>query len=244
MNKDVNDSSGVYKGELAYNVNQMTRIYNMKYSNYCTNCRDSEYLDSCFGCENCFGCVGLKNKSYSILNKQYFEIEYKNFVKKIKDKMIKDDEYGDFFPYKMAHGGYNLSLAGIFFPKTKEEIIKLGGNWEELEETIIPEISISPYIDDVSTIEEETANKIFICEETGRLFNLKRDEIQFYKKHSIPLPHHYPDVRTKNRVKNLFCINPIKENCAFCQKEIISYYPKEWEYKKITCEKCYLAEVV
>ncbi|MBI4653053.1 hypothetical protein HY750_02265 [Candidatus Kuenenbacteria bacterium] len=27
INKDVNDSAGVYKGELAYNVNQMTRIY-------------------------------------------------------------------------------------------------------------------------------------------------------------------------------------------------------------------------
>ncbi|MBI4652962.1 hypothetical protein HY750_01795 [Candidatus Kuenenbacteria bacterium] len=216
----------------------------MKHSNYCVDCRESEYLDYCFGCENCFGCVGLKSKSYSILNKQYSKEDYRALVAKIKTAMENDGSYEEFFPYKMARGGYNLSLAGIFFPKTKEEIIKFKGNWEELGETIVPDASISPYIDDVSIAEEEMAEKIFICEETGRPFNLKREEIQFYKKYSIPLPHHYPDVRTKNRVKNLFYINPIKTNCPFCQKEIISYYPREWEYKTIACEKCYLKEVV
>ncbi len=244
MNKDVNDSTGVYKGELAYDVNQMTEIYNMKHSNYCINCRDSEYLDSCVGCENCFGCVGLKNKSYSILNKQYSKEDYYDLVAKIKQAMENDGSYGEFFPYKMAHGGYNLSLAGIFFPKVKEEVVKSEGNWEELEDADVSNLTINPFIDDISTVGDEMAGRVFLCEETGRPFNLRREEVEFYKKHSIPLPHHYPDVRTKSRIKNLFCINPVEAKCAFCQKNIVSYYPKEWGYKKIVCEECYLREVV
>ena len=244
MNKDIFDSAGVYKGELAYDVNQMTEIYNMKYSNYCTNCRDSEYLDSCMGCENCFGCVGLKNKSYSILNKQYSKEDYYDLIAKIKKTMEADGSYGEFFPNKMAHGGYNLSLSGIFFSKTEEEAKRMGYNWEELEDTDVSKLTISPFIDDISAAGDEIIGKVFMCEETGRPFNLKQEEIEFYKKRSIPLPHHYPDVRTKHRIKNLFCIKPVNIKCVFCQKNIISYYPQEWEYKKIACEECYLREVV
>jgi len=241
--KDVYDCTGIWKSELAYLCNQVDG-YNIKFVNYSSNCRNGEYLDSCVGCENCFGCVGLKNKSYCILNKQYDKDSYEKLKAQIIEKMKSDEEYGEFFPYKMAHGGYNLSVAGIFFFKNKTEVANMGANWEEFEDVDISKLTISPHIDDISITGEDVGGKVFMCEETGRPFNVKKEEAEFYKKYSIPLPHHYPDARTKERIKKLFCITPINTKCYFCKKDIVSYYPEEWEYKKIACEKCYKGEVV
>ena len=187
-NKDAYDATGIWKGELIYDVNQLTQGYNLKYSNYCTNCCDSEYLDFCVNCENCFGCVGLKNGHYCILNKPYNKEEYEKLIKSIKDSMMTEGVYGDFFPYKMAYGGYNLSLAGVFFPKTKEEINKMGALWEDIEETNT-NIDIAPFIDDITMVKDDVLQKALICEESNRPFNLRKDELEFFRKHVIPLPH-------------------------------------------------------
>lgn len=244
-NKDVYDSTGIFKGELIYDVNQFTQGYNVKHSNYCTNCSDSEYLDSCVNCQDCFGCASLKNKSHCILNKEYNKEDYEKLVAEIKKSMEQDGSYGEFFPYKMAYGGYNLSLAGFLFFKNKEEVEKMSGLWEELEKTEIGEMGTSPFIDDIGNVNEEAVkNKVFFCEETGRPFNIKKDELEFLKSQSIPLPHYYPDVRNMNRMKLLFNIIPCQIKCSCCGKDVISYYPKEWGYKKIYCEDCYIKEVV
>ncbi|MDA2922207.1 hypothetical protein MYX07_02990, partial [Patescibacteria group bacterium AH-259-L07] len=92
--KDCYDSNGILRGELIYNVSQLSDGYRLKHSSYCTNCQDSEYLDFCVDCKNCFGCIGLRKKQYCILNKQYSRGEYFDMTKKIKQKMISDDEYG------------------------------------------------------------------------------------------------------------------------------------------------------
>ena len=241
--KDAYDSNGILKGELIYNVMQLTEGYNLKNSIFCTNCRDSEYLDFCTNCDNCFGCVGLKNKSCCILNKQYSKEDYNILKDKIKEAMQKDGLVDNFFPYKMAYGGYNLSFSGILFPKAKEEVAKMGSFWEEFEEADYSKLTISPFIDDVKDAPADIYQKVFVCEDSNRLFNIKKDELEFYRSHQIPLPHYYPDTRTMKRVVELTHIDPTSEKCFFCQKDIISYYPKEWEYKKIACEGCYLKEV-
>ena len=130
----------------------------------------------------------------------------------------------------MAHGGYNLSLAGIFFPKTKEEVSKLEGNWEELEDTDISNMSFSPFVDDISTVESEMAGKVFCAKKPKGLLILKKKKLNFIKTfHSFA--HHYPDVRTKSRIKNLFCINPVEAKCAFCQKILFLIIPKNGNTK-------------
>jgi hypothetical protein len=242
-NKDCYDSAGILRGELIYNTNQFTEGYRVFHSNYSMNCRESEYLDSCSDCQYCFGCVGLRNKKFCVLNKPYPEAEYQALVAKIKEKMTADGVYGRFFPYKMACGGYNLSVAGIFFPKTKEEVVKLGGLWEEAGISETEGRSVYDPPDSIRDTGEEAIGKAVICRESGRAFSVTKDELSFLKKKDIPLPREYPDVRTLHRIQRLFCITAHPVTCHFCGKEIISFYPPEWKYEKIVCEDCYLKEV-
>lgn len=243
-NKDSQDSTGIWKAELVYNICQLTDGYRFLNSNYCTSCRDSEYLDYCIECESCFGCVGLQKKKFHILNKPYPEPEYRKLVSKIKDDMKREGVYGQFLPYRMACGGYNLSLAGIFFPKTREEIDAMGGLWEEIEPPSLEGLSVYPFKDDIVEVGADVVGKALVCTETGRAFNVTTEELAFLKRHEIPLPRQYPDVRTLQRTKRLFNIFPHPANCYFCNKKILSFYPVEWGYQKISCTDCYQKQVI
>lgn len=243
-NKDSHDSTGIWKGELVYEIVQLTQGYQLKYSMFCTNCRYSEYLEFCLDCENCFGCVGLKKKQYCILNTQYTKEKYIETVEKIKEQMEKDNSVGEFFPIEMAYTGYNLSFGHFLFPLTKKEVEARGGAWEELEQADVSNINIADFIDDINEVPDDIIYRGFVCEETKRAFNITKEELAFYKKHQIPLPRRYPDSRTATRIRQSFLIRPYMVKCYFCSKEITSYYPPEAGYKKVACEICYLKNVV
>ncbi len=242
--KDSQDGNGIWKGELIYNVCQLTEGYRLFHSNFCNNCRESEYLDLCLDCSHCFGCVGLKKKSHCILNKQYSESDYEKLTSEIKKKMTAEGTYGKFFPYKLSTCGYNLSLGGILFPKTKEEVTALGSFWEEEEEPDLKGVNTSPFIDNIEDVDKDILKKALVCEKTGRAFNITEKEFDFLKNHEIPLPHHYPDVRTMDRMQNVFNIAPTKGKCCFCDQEIIHFYRPELGYEKIACVDCYQKEII
>jgi len=238
------DSTGLWNGELILSCVNTERGYNLRYGNYCVNCTDSEYLDYCIDCENCFGCVGLKKKKHCILNKQYEPEEYKELNSRIKVRMMQDGEYGEYLPYKMAPIGYNLSLlASTYFPETKESVEKLGGTWDELENTGGSVALLEPS-DDIGDVDESIVKYGIKCLKTGRPFNITKDELDFLKRHGIPVPRYYPDVRTSERYKKLADIRSREAKCFFCQKPITHYYPLEWGYKKIACTECYQSQVI
>src|SRR3990167_8165933 len=89
------------------------------------------YCNFCENCSNCFGCFGLKHKKFCILNKQYSEEEYSELVPKIIEKMLSNNEWGEFFPYWTSPFCYNESMADIYHQKTKEEAVSLGAKWRE-----------------------------------------------------------------------------------------------------------------
>ena len=244
LSKDSFDSTASWKTELIFDAVLITQGYNIKHSIFCFDCRDLEYSDFCVNCENCFGCVGLRNKQYCILNKQYSREGYESLTSLIKDSMKKDGTYGRFLPLKMAYGGYNLSYSGMMFPLSKEEVETKGGFWENLEKADLSNIQVAEFIDDVMDTPDDIVYKGFVCEETGRAFNITKDELRFYKQHEIPLPHTYPDVRNVKRMLDLTLIKPFSAKCFFCSKDIVHYYPSHLGYKKVACEACYLKEVV
>lgn len=242
-NKICHDSNGIWRGEIVYNVCQLTFGHNLKNSSYCTNCRDSEYLDFCVDCESCFGCVGLRKKRFCVLNKQYSEEEYNRLIPEIRERMRKEEAYGQFFPYRMAYTGYNLSMANIYFPRSSEEVEDLGSWWEELERPNLSGLDLYEKVDDIKEIEDDVLQKALICSKTGRPFNVTKDELQFLRNHSIPLPEEYPDVRTTRRMKDVFMIERNQTECGACGRNITSYRPKGKGYRKIFCEECYQAEI-
>lgn len=82
--KDSYDLTQCVKVELCYECVDAARCYNCNFVEWSNGCFDCSYLYACVDCHNCWGCVGLKQKKYSILNKQYTEEEYNKIVSEIK----------------------------------------------------------------------------------------------------------------------------------------------------------------
>lgn len=210
-----------------------------------TRCRYSFYLENCEECEYCFGCVGLRKKKFCIFNKQYSEEEYNVLLKKIKQNMEMKKEWGKFFPMSFAHSGYNLSLANILFPETRENIEKRGGLWNEETESSQEGISGNDLPDRIDDADDAIPGKAIVCPMTKRRFSIAPHELKFYREQGIPLPHLHPDERTITRFKLLAqSIIPVAGTCHFCNKQITHYYPPELGYSNIACIECYQREVI
>jgi hypothetical protein len=67
--------------------------------------------------------VGLTHKKYCIFNKQYTKETYEQMMAKIIERMIEDEERGEFFSPAHSLFPYNDSSAYERFPETKEEVL-------------------------------------------------------------------------------------------------------------------------
>ncbi|MES3031638.1 MAG: hypothetical protein V4699_00135 [Patescibacteria group bacterium] len=214
-------------------------VYSLKYSMWSSS-RYSEYLDLCIECEYCFGCVGLRKRKYCILNKQYTKEAYEILKDKIIFDMKRRGEYGNFFPYSMSKGPFNLSTSFFYFPETKkEDILALGGYWEDINESHIEGMPTSELPDSIKDVPDTITTQALICPETGWRFNVTQNELSFYRENNIPLPRYHFDVRTKRSLKYLTILKSYPYKCTFCDNDIMAYYPPEWGYQKIACEECY-----
>ncbi len=236
------DTDGCFWLELSGNCACCTSVeggYALKYCLWSSS-RYSEYLDLCIECEYCFGCVGLKKKKYCILNKQYDKESFDKLMARIINNMKKSGEYGKFLPYSMSVGPFNFSTSFLYFPNTKkEDILKLGGYWEDVNENHISGMSTSELPDDIKDVSDTIITQALICPETGWRFNIAQNEFLFYKENNIPLPRYHFDVRTKNSLKYLTVLQSYPYTCFYCKKDIEAYYLPEWKYQKIACEECY-----
>jgi hypothetical protein len=238
--KSAIDASGCWFSEMLGNCNScVIGAYALKYSNWSSS-RYSEYLDICIECEYCFGCVGLRKKKYCILNKQYTKEEYEILKDKIISDMKKRREHGQFMPYSMSAGPFNFSTSFLYFPETKkEDILKLGGYWEDISESHLKGMPTSQLPDDIKDVPDTIITQALICPETGWRFNVAEDELIFYKANNIPLPRYHFDVRTKKQLKDLTVLQSYPYTCFYCRNKIEAYYLPEWNYQKIACEECY-----
>lgn len=110
--------------ERAYEICQVgENAYSLYFSVACWG--NVSQLLYCLYCvnnvKNCFGCVGLKSVEYCIFNKQYTKEAYEELVPKIIEKMMKDGEWGEFFPRSLSHFGYNHTVNMDKYPLTREQ---------------------------------------------------------------------------------------------------------------------------
>lgn len=242
--KNCMDTSGLYRGELCYEICQSTDLNNVQFGHYSVDCHDSQYIDQCFNSHDLLGCVGLKHRQYCVLNKQYSSEEYKKMRERVIEHIKKTGEYGEFFPYRFAYNGFNLSLGSFYFQETEESINIKGGIFETLPDSNAREgIDSNELPDTWEEIKDDIINKPIICAKTKRIFNFIKQEIDFYRYHHLPLPIYYPEVRNLVRFQQLMPLKSRQTKCYACKKETTTYYPKSWDYQKIACEKCYLETV-
>ena len=226
----------------------------------------------CYGCKvinNCFGCVGLKNKAYCILNKQYSKEEYEKLLPQIKKQMEEmpyinpigiSYGYGEFFPSEFSPFAYNESLAYEEFLLTKEEIIGKGYAWREPEEKEYqPTMEIGNMPDRLSETKDNILDEVIACPSEGQAetkctfaYKIIPDELRFYRLMKIPLPRYCPNCRYYHRRKWLnpwklwrrkcMCDKDTHTHKGDCTNEFeTSYAPERPE--RIFCKECYQQEV-
>lgn len=231
--------------------------------------RSLRYCSHCYFCSNCFACIGLRNKEYCILNKQYTKEEYEELVPRIIDHMNSVPyigskgrmyKYGEFFPIEISPFSYNETNAQEYFPLTKEQATGQGYQWRELEEKIYQIDVLSQNLPDhIKDVDNDFVGKVIGCSHDGKCnqqctkaFKITSQELQFYKKMNLPLPRLCPNCRHYERLKQR---NPLKlwhRQCMCdksehghdvrCPNEFeTSYSPDRSEI--IYCEQCYNAEI-
>ena len=233
---------------------------------------NSQYGYTVLNCSNTFGCVGLRNKQYCILNKQYSKEDYFELLSKIKKHMgdmpyVSEIngfvyKYGDFFPNEHSIFAYNESVANDFYPKQKADISSSGFTWREEQdnEYIFTDYKIP---DNISDVKDNILDQVLKCEKTGKAYKITKQELDFYRKLNIPISRIAPMERIKKRIEELLPFKLFKRTCQcvgsndgvysnsgkhfhgddVCGTTIYTPYNKE-RPELVYCNDCYRQEMI
>ena len=92
----------------------------------------------------------------------------------------------------------------VKFPLSKTEAIHQGFHWSDYEspfpkvEKIIPAEKLP---EDINKIPDDIVSWAIECEVTRKPFRIVRAELEFYRKHHLPIPRKHPDERYRERTK-------------------------------------------
>ena len=207
----------------------------IKFSYGCwSNSTDLEYcMMTKVSCSHLFGCIGLRNKKYCILNKQYTKEEYEALVPKIrkhmsdmpyKDALNRTYGYGEFFPPELSHFAYNESVAQQFLPLDEEKTKSIGLRWKNPPEKDYGITMLSQDLpDDIADVRDDILQFTIGCEHKGACnhqcstaFRLTPSELEFYRSMNLPLPRICPNCRHYARLnkKNPIRLYPGRCACA------------------------------
>ena len=244
--KDSYDLAPGGKSEECYEALTADHDYRVLFAIYSLKSQELSYVENCHSSRHLFGCSGIKHGQYCILNKEYTKEEYFKLRDKLIEHMKKTGEYGEFFPASMSNFGYNETMAQEYFPLTKEEAIKCGFNWwDDVQKTTGKGTLITTDIpDSINDVPDSILDEVLTCTECSRNYKIIRNELNFYKKHLIPIPRRCFFCRNSERIK---FENPFKLLHRQCMKKgcpnefETSYAPNRPEI--IYCESCYQQEV-
>ncbi len=224
----------------------------------CVQCWGSNFLQYSylmFGSDDCFGCFGLRNKKYCILNKEYSEPDYHVLKSHIIEEMKTRGEYGAFFPAHFSNFGYNEACVQEQFPLTKDEALAKGFKWEDTPRGTFGKetVSLESIPESIHDVPDGFIQEILACEYCSKNYRLIPNELGFYKKVSIPVPHLCPECRHTRRFvargpnllfdRSCMCERDTHGHTGLCSQPFkTNYAPGTPEV--LYCEDCYQKEVV
>lgn len=211
--------------------------------------------------KNMFGCIGMRKKSFCILNKEYTEEEYNKLRAQIIAEMETNPyvdsqgivyKYGEFFPSELSPFAYNETTAQEFFPIDESIANATGFEWYVREKRDYkPTILAENIPDTIAEAPGTITNEIIECINKGdamknctTAYKIIPDEFGFYQRFNIPLPAKCPNCRHAERMelrnKPIFHAG----KCSFenCGKEILTAYPENTP--NLYCKEHYLQTVV
>jgi len=176
------------------------------------NCSNVFYSYALETCSYCIWCIGLKNKSYCILNKQYTKDQWEVLANEIFSSMESDNTLWDFFSPELNPFYFNDTFAGLLWNYDKQEIEKHWYLWREdsIKVDVNESWDIIPTndLDDFESLENNTWSmdkeilKKVIQDDAWNYYRIVKPEYDFLMKHWLPLPRkHWFD-----RIKNNFWI--------------------------------------
>ncbi len=269
--KDTYDSGpGIGDAELVYeSFDTGVGNYRSLFTSVVYGTNDAEYSFNCHGSSNLFGCIGVRNKKYCILNKEYSKEEYEKLIPQIKKQMMEVPyvdkrgnvyKYGEFFPTEMSPFCYNDTQAQDYFPLDKEEALKRGYRWRDKHTNdYAVTIKAQDLPGSLDEVDEQITHEIIGCLHEGKCadrcstaFRITVEEFNLYKRLGVPLPRlcfgcrHDARLKLRNPMKlwhrQCMCDKKHAHHEGKCEVEFeTSYAPDRPEV--VYCEKCYQAEV-
>ena len=207
----------------------------------CQHCSECYYVDECYHSKNCFGCAGLRQREYCILNKQYSKEEYEKLLPEIVAQMRASGEWGEFLPLSASPFGYNETEAQQYYPLTRDAVLRKGGKWSDFENpaprvtTIIKSADLP---DHISAVSDDILKAAIECGATGKLFRLTRAELEFYRRHNLPLPRKHPEERYRELESLRNPLHLWQRHCSKCSEPISTTWSPE-RSEQVYCSRCY-----
>lgn len=221
-------------------------ISNVAFSQYLVeNVTNTYYSVFCMSnSHNIFGCMGMRQSKYCILNKQYTKEEYEALVPRIIEHMRSTGEWGQPLSPAISPFGYNESHAQELFPLSQEQATAQGFRWStyEVPAPNVQTLQAEEIPEHISSVTDEMLTKAIACEITKKPFKIVKQELEFYRKFALPLPHRHPDQRHKERIARRNPRKIFERNCMKCHADIQTTYAPE-RPEIVYCEKCYLEAV-
>ena len=229
--KDIYDTNYCEYPELCYEHIGYWKNNSVKFTNTLGESNFSSYSDFCVGSSSLFACIGLRNKSYCILNKQYTKESFDKLRTKIiehmntmpyTDQKGRVYKYGEFFPPELSPFSYNETIAQEYFPLSKSEALLKGYSWKDPEprnyQITLKTEDIPDHIKDAP---DSILNDIIQCahaqgnpstssgcnEQCTEAYRIIPQELEFLRKMNLPLPRLCPNCRHYQRIKQR---NPLR----------------------------------
>lgn len=178
---------------------------------------NAEYAMNCHNSHHLFGCIGVRGGEYCILNRPYSKEEFETLAPKLRAAMdarkYVDGQgraygYGEFFPFEFAPSAYNETIAQEFFPLARAEALARGLAWrEDSERDYKISLPAGKVPDDLDGVTAAIAQEIIGCGHAGTCnhrcttaFRILAEDLEFYRKHRLPLPKLCPNCRHFERL--------------------------------------------